>query len=264
MTGSSALCSFEHDSLQYHFFAPNFICAARVFHTDSLTHTSAWVYDGKEVREIFLSDARLESRANDHVDVVADGISIFANNKGGKIELAGSSNLKVQFDIKEATAWSDTISDVIHQPHLQATINLDGREIDALGYYKRYSWTPTPNYWGYRFIQGFSNDRRLKLWTAEATFGEEKYDYFNALLDDSRIRKADKFDSCHRQNGAVGILDGKKVQVEIEELGVWRAKLKSDVMDSAMRQRACKLTVHFGDEKLEGLAINETCYGTLA
>ena len=33
----------EHDSLQYHFFFPGLFVAARVFHTASLQHHSAWL-----------------------------------------------------------------------------------------------------------------------------------------------------------------------------------------------------------------------------
>ena len=34
-----------HDSLQYHFFFRSFFVAVRVFHTPSLLHHSAWLYD---------------------------------------------------------------------------------------------------------------------------------------------------------------------------------------------------------------------------
>lgn len=72
--------------------------------------------------------------------------------------------------------WSDTISIVIHQPDMQVEMVLDGETHHGAGYCKRYGWTPSPAHWGYRFIQGFLDDAEISIWTAEATFGTEKYD----------------------------------------------------------------------------------------
>ena len=112
----------------------------------------------------------------------------------------------------QRNVWSDTISTVVHQPHIECEIQIGGETHTGLGYCKRYAWTPAPRYWGYRFIQGFADAGALKLWTAEATFGEAKYDYFYLFLPDGSLVQADEGISCHRENAAFAKVAGQVVR----------------------------------------------------
>ena len=47
-----------HDSLQYHFFAGRHVFAARLFLTESLEHSSVWMYEDG-VEELFSSSEDL-------------------------------------------------------------------------------------------------------------------------------------------------------------------------------------------------------------
>jgi len=70
---------------------------------------------------------------------------------------------------------------VIHRPDLSAKVKLDGQQFDAVGYSKRY-FGDYPEHWGYRFIHGtFPGMGHKFLWTADATFGDSKYNYFKLV-----------------------------------------------------------------------------------
>lgn len=83
------------------------------------------------------------------------------------------------------------------------------------------------------------------------------------LMPDGEVITTPDDVSCHRQNGARVITSAGPVQIELEPLSVWDHTLVSDAMNSRMRQRACRMVVRAPNWEKQGLAINETCYGTL-
>lgn len=255
---------FDHDSIQYHAFCGNFVCAARIFSTRSLVHTSAWVYDGNSVRTVFGSTQTPVQSSAGHCDVEADGIFMRADDRTAAIRLSPENSadaIDLHFDVRSEVTWNDTISTVIHQPDMECQVVFGGATHTGKGYAKRYTWTPCPHNWGYRFIQGYAGD--INLWTAEATFGEDKYDYFKMIAPDGTVSEAERPNSCHRMNAAFATVGGDQIAVEIEEIGRWQVDLRSAAMDSLLRQRMCHLQVTRNGEVHTGYAINETCYGTL-
>ena len=119
-------------------------------------------------------------------------------------------------------------------------------------------------HWGYRFLHTTPHDHSFALWSADATFGHNKYAYFHIVDACGRHRSAALKDSAHRDDVIYGVVDGSEYMVTLEELGVWETLLCSDQMDSQMRQRFCKTTIHHDGHSHTGYGINETCFGTLA
>lgn len=266
MSQQIAFGGFDHDSLQYHFFCGETVGGCRLFHTGSLQHASLWIFDGKAYRELHSSNGGYDESAPDRLMVRQDGLS-FAS-KGEEVEIAfdsGGADTAATIRMKPIRefAWSDTISTVIHQPLMEVELTLDGRSTQGVGYCKRYTWTPAPQHWGYRFIQGFVDDGQISIWTAEATFGLGKYDYFRIMMPDGDILTTPDDVSCHRKNSAYGLTSEGPVQIALEPLSTWDVLLSSETMNSRMQQRACRMTVRSYAWEKHGFAINETCYGTL-
>lgn len=253
---------FDHDSLQYHVFCGPIVGAARLFRTASLEHASLWLWRDGRLEEIAASRGPFETGGGVGLSLGADGLAFREDPDGIRIE-AGDGALRIRLAPRRELRWSDTISEVVHQPDLDVTLLIDGAEHRGIGYCKRYSWTPAPRHWGYRFVQGYAGAPPTAFWTAEATFGLGKYDYFKALGPDGALREAAPAESCHRQDAAHARLGGEPVALELEELAVWEAPLVSGAMDSLLRQRVCRLTARIGGVAHDGFAINETCYGTL-
>lgn len=260
------LGGLDHDSLQYHFFCPGLMGGCRLFRTNSLEHASLWLADGDGTREIVSSAGPLLTADREWLDVSTDAIS-FRDDDGVIVITFGDSadgpENTIRMRRKTELRWGDTISEVLHLPDMSVEIDLDGSTHTGLGYCKSYGWMPAPRHWGYRFVQGFASDGSLAVWTAEATFGTGKYDYFCLLRSDGTLIRAHPDKSGHRNDSVFAITDEGPCSLALEELGVWETQLQSPGMDSLMRQRACRLTLAMGDVEITGQAINETCYGTL-
>ena len=258
---------YEHDSLQYHFFSDNIVFSLRLFHTKTLDHASAWLYDGKKLTEVYRSNSQLKQTPGDSINFDSNGMKISTNQNTTSISIIDGiidgTVLKLSLNIQKELKWPDTISTVIHHPNLAGSLSINGETHNGVGYCKRYSWTPAPHFWGYRFIQGSCNNGTLNIWTAEATFGTTKYDYFKFINQDGEIFEASPSMSCHRQDGAYAFIGNDQVSATLLELDEWSTSLCSTGMDSLLRQRCCKLTLKIGLKTFNGMAINETCYGTL-
>ena len=70
---------YEHDSLQYHFFSDNIVFSLRLFHTKTLDHASAWLYDGKKLTEVYRSNSQLKQTPGDSINFDSNGIKISTN-----------------------------------------------------------------------------------------------------------------------------------------------------------------------------------------
>ena len=112
-------------------------------------------------------------------------------------------------------------------------------------------------------IHGVSDDGSTKLWTADAGWGDSKYDYFKLLHGDGRLEESATTDSYHQRDAAYAFIDGRRIGVHIEELGSWQTSLLSPRMDSLYGQRYCRLRVEDGDQSFSGRALKEFWVGTV-
>ncbi len=262
-TPQSPFGGFDHDSLQYHFFCGDIVGACRLFRTNTLDHASVWVFKNGDLRQIATSDRIL---ARDPKGLDADAGAVSFREADGRIlveAVDGASRFRVDLRPRREIAWGDTIDRVVHQPDIAVALELDDARFDGVGYCKRYSWTPAPRHWGYRFVQGFADGGETSIWTAEATFGLNKYDYFRILTADGSLIDAVAESSRHRQNAVFAETERGPFELTLEELAAWDAPLRSERMDSLLRQRVCRFEARHAGRALSGFAINETCYGTL-
>jgi len=255
--------NFDHDSLQFHFFCDKLIGACRIFYTNSLCHSSIWIYNNNEMKEIFSSSNPINSSNSKILDINVDNLTIKEiENKIFKIELINP-GISISLQSVNLESWNDTRSKVIHLPNMKAEIKYKNKTYSGTGYSKRYSWKPSPIHWGYRFIQGFNKNDQSSIWTADATFGLNKYDYFKILKPDGELINTFDDISFHRQNYMRAKTTHGNFKIELEEIGLWKVNLKSSKMDSLLQQRLCKFQAKLKNKKMFGFAINETCYGTL-
>jgi hypothetical protein len=255
----------SHDSLQYHFFCEDKLFAARIFRTDTLEHHSAWVFDGT-ARAILASEARIIQSGASYLDVSAKTLQMRSDDAKGRLVVKATDeadSFEVDFTLGKTFSWSDTLNVVIHQPTLECVGRFKGREYSGRGYCKRYNWQEPPHYWGYRFLQGFVDGGSTAIWTADAVFGENKYDYFKVLAANGNLLEIDSNSCAHKQNSMFGYVDGIRHQAEFEELGVWNQILKSKGMDSHLQQRYGRVRYFDGKTYRQGIAMTEYCFGTL-
>lgn len=250
----------DHDSLQYHFRCGGLIGAARLFRTPTLQHASAWIWEAGTLTRLHDGQGPLGQSRDAALDVTDGAMAMRDGAEGVAIRLGGG--IAIGLVPRRSWRWDDTISTVLHQPDMACTLTLGDRSLSGVGYCKRYAWTPAPRHWGYRFVQGWCDDGAA-LWTAEATFGTRKYDYFRLLEPGGALLEGGPEASRHRQDGVVCDVAGGVARVALEELAVWEAPLRSPGMDSLLRQRVCRLRIALPTGEREGLAINETCFGTL-
>ena len=255
----------SHDSIQYHFFCDDKLFAVRIFRTDSLEHHSAWVFDDG-ARTVLSSDAPIRQADREYLDVAAETMRIEADDTSGRITVHGAvadDAFAVEFKPGRTLRWSDTLEHVMHQPDIACVVSYRGRRLAGVGYSKRYAWAEPPRYWGYRFLQGFLGDRTTSIWTADAVFGLNKYDYFKVLSADGSLFEAPNDRTAHKQNTMFAYANGVRHEARFEELASWDQILKSERMDSHLRQRYGRVRYFDGKAEREGVAITEYCFGTL-
>ena len=250
-----------HDSLQYHAFCDDKVFAVRVFWTGSLWHSSAWVYNGK-VEELLNSAEPLTQSDAKHTDLHGPGFDLVAPDEAVSIRVGSELSLTL---VPNHTMYGPSpIGPGLHHPDMSATVTYLGNTLQGLAYCKRYDFQGDPiRYWGYRFVHGTLMDYRWSLWTADATFGFAKHAYFRTIDTEGVVREADTRESCHRDDHCYGVIEGSQHDVELEELGVWDTLMRSSEMDTQMRQRFCRMTVHHDGRSESGYAIHELCSGTL-
>jgi hypothetical protein len=253
-----------HDGVQYHFFCGDKFFSVRVVETRSLRHHSAWLFDGG-TREIVNSSEPLDRSGEDHLDLRGARFEVAADEAGGSVRVRSEGArpvFEVTFTSPVTFKWPFPKGAATHQPLLQSQVTYDGRTYSGLGYCKRYWYDEDIGYWGWRFIQGEADQRRYMLWTADATFGHWKYDYFKIARPDGRLAAAGPLESFHRDDAAYGVIAGTRYEVRIEEIGVWETVLRSSLMETKLRQRFCRMTVTHDGTVDTGLALNETGFGT--
>jgi hypothetical protein len=259
----------SHDSIQYHFFCEDKLFAMRIFRSDSLEQTSAWIFDGT-AKAVLASDSKITQSDAGHLDVSSQEMTLAAGEDAGRITIVSEKaegSFEVEFTLGKTLNWGynaqDVGEDVFHQPDLACVVTYRGKKMVGRGYCKRYYWQNPPRYWGYRFLQGFIDDRKTSIWTADAMFGTSKYEYFKLLGQDGTLLELPTDTCAHKQNLMFGYLDGVRHEAIFEELGAWNQTLKSSSMDSHMQQRYGKVTYFDGNNVRTGVAITEYCFGTL-
>jgi len=174
---------------------------------------------------------------------------------------------------------------VIHRPDMHASVEWAGRTRHGYGYSKRY-YGDYPRHWGYRFIHGVGvlappsgsdiidaptpgAQPTTAVWTADATFGDHKYNYYKLIPDvvaGTPLVESETQDTWQIGEAGYALVDGIRHNVAIEPLCSWSTVItdESRSSDSKMENRLCKMVITRGDEPpVYGLAYNERCYGTV-
>ena len=108
-------------------------------------------------------------------------------------------------------------------------------------------------------------------WTADATFGDDKYNYFkllappnhtSGLLDESLME-----DTYQQQDAAYAVIGGARTTARLREIATWHTILGGGgggAMEMKYENRLCALTLQVeGQPPTHGLAYNERCFGCL-
>jgi hypothetical protein len=261
-----------HDMLQYHLFFPEgFFVHCRVFLTPSLEHSVVWTCDAKgEVKEVFKQNVALIPGKDDFMVLDAADLHIHDGPQGGQISVP-SAKLEINFESERDFKWlpgGQSVDDnaVIHRPQLKVKMKLNGVETSGEGYSKRYFGEYGPH-WGYRFIQSSGLAPPFSaLWTADATFGFSKYNYFKLLKRDGELIQAKAEDTYQQDCDGYAYIDQQKYHAHIDVIGEWVHDYVSagNATNSRMQLRYCKLTLCLpSGEMVSGYALNERCFGTL-
>lgn len=262
-----------HDSLQYHFFFPGLFVAGRVFHTKTLQQHSAWMYDVSTgtVSELFAPsyDVMQQKAGEQSLHLESDHLRIV--DAPGRGEFAAkASDLNISFEQISDFTWlpsGQTEDLVIHRPDIRCKLTYGGKVLEGTGYSKRY-YGLYPRFWGYRFIHGSvaaAGGQPSFLWTADAAFGDHKYNYFKLLQPSGGLVSADMKDTWQQDTAAFGLINGVRHEVHLRPLCTWETVIggPGQTMESKMQNRYCELELMVDGKASRGFAYNERCYGTL-
>ena len=294
-----------HDSLQYHFFLSGLFLAIRVFHTSSLQSVTAWAYDYAEPEsgaiELVNSYAPLAPQPGSGLNLANDELAIVDDaTDGGSIRIAPTSTAATALLARAGVpvgpsgrpelvlaieqqghvySWvpvgaSDDL--VIHRPQMRARLDgWRGAAPTGYGYSKRYHGIYA-RYNQWRFIHGVADTQGLDapppaiVWTADATFGDKKYNYFKLLSGaahkSGEIIEASKSETYNQEDAGYATIDGKRYEAHVHEIASWHTIIGGGAgqMEAKYENRLCELTLMTGDEQFTtGVAYNERYLGTL-
>lgn len=258
----------SHDSLQYHFFCPKLFFSIRFFRSASVEHHSAWLYDGA-MSELVNTAEPVKQSGESHLDLASAAIELSTSRGQGSLRVkssGGGAVLEAKFSTRDSFSWADPFGSAeeksIYQPNLEGSIRYRDAVYKGIGFAKRY-WGEYPRHWGYRWLQAVTADHGVTLWSADATFGLTKYDYFYVLPRDGELAAAEPTDSYHKISGVYGTIGKTRYRAALKEIASWETRLVSNAMDSVMRQRYCALTLTRNRKKEKGVAFTEWCVGTV-
>lgn len=249
---------------QYHFFLEDgSLLALRHFKTETFEHYSAWWSDTQGNSQELINTS--EQRASE------PHISIKKDNQTGTICLP-EANLEIQFEVVTQFTWGvpgeDNQRTVIHQPQLRCTVHTDNGTQKAEGYCKIYEGN-YPRFWGYHFIYAFFPDYGI-IWSADATFGEEKYNYFK-LLNRNPTEKQILLhgeESYHRKNSAHACIQNQTYHLNFDKpFAVWSSILRNQTsrMESNLSLEYKEAILTIDDQEVsKGVCLKESCFGTIA
>ena len=147
--------------------------------------------------------------------------------------------------------------DGMHQPLLRGEVTYQGKTYSGPGYCKRAWFDKDSECYAWRFIEGAFDDGNAMVWTADAFFGLNSYDYFKIAQADGTILVADNEHTHHRDNIGYGSIDGRPFEAEVEEIGQWQTRLLGGTFEALLRQRYSRLTVRYDGEEHKGYALHE-------
>jgi hypothetical protein len=255
-----------HEGVQYELFCGEIFFSVRVIETASMQFHGIWTYESGSTRELMSSYEKLARAATPHLDLLGKELRIEAKPAGGSISAnTREGPFEAKFTSPISASWGIPPQDVvIHQPLLKVNIEFGGKTYDGIGYCKRYWYGKDIDYWSWRFISGpvQRNGETAYLWTAEAMFELQKYDYFKLATPDGKIQAAAKSDSHHRETEAWGLLNGVECYASVRSLGTWEWITRKNNTDTKIIQSFCELTFVEGDKIHKGHALQEIGAGT--
>jgi hypothetical protein len=269
----------SHDSWQFHFYSAEIdrFFSVRMWASTSVNQAWAWTVksDGTEKEALAYLEKCEFSHPNssstaakqDTIEFVFEELSNESHGGILTVSKPGSDLIKIDFAPRSTFFWAvpSRPEGVFHFPNLTASITYGGRTVKAFGYCKRY-WGDYDGAWGYRFIQGCATDETKCFWTADATFGDDKYNYFKVLnAETGELVQAEKTDTYHNfKRGFWRPLEGPKMEVELKESATMEFMLTSSKQHSKLVERFGKVQLlKDGEIVFEGYGFNEVCFGTV-
>jgi hypothetical protein len=277
----------SHDSWQFHFFSRklNRFFSIRYWASNSVRQAWAWTAnatssetsDCEQSMIAHIDDCEFIQTSENCTKAIGPvtGLS-FTFEETSNISHSGILSVKqngldilsIRFLPKSTQFWQvpGQTEGVFHFPYLSADLTFEGKTEHAFGYCKRY-WGNYDGPWGYQFIQGIAESESASVWTADATFGDDEYNYFKIFncADDS-IQAAERIDTYHNNQRAFWRpLEGPKMEARLTECAKHEFHLKSNNMFSKLVERFGKVEL-FRDGELvfTGHGFNEICFGTVA
>lgn len=256
-----------NDSLQYHFFADNRLFSIRMAYRGGHWTHAAWIYDGS-AREIAKSPNLWVQSDSPYLDIQSD-IAEVRDEDGEIVVIVHATSSEDSFEARvrplNTLTWMDTLSEsneeVLHLPDLTGTLKFRGKTYDTKGYCKHVMWHTGPRYTGYRFLHGFVDDGELAIWSADAVFAYQKYDYFKMAKPDGTIIAADYEQSSHKQNTVYARIGERAIKVDFEELGMWELPIVNSSSDMVIMQRYGNIRYTEGSVVKTGFALTEYGFG---
>ena len=139
----------------------------------------------------------------------------------------------------------------------------------AIGYCKIYQGN-YPKFWGYHFVHAFFPDYGI-VWSADATFGEEKYNYFKLLKTSQEGEQTflQGENSYHRKTSAHCSIENQTYHLNFgsETWGSWSGikRHKTSTMESNLRLKYKPAILEIDNQEVsKGVCIKESCFGTIA
>lgn len=273
----------SHDSWQFHFYSDVLkrFFSIRYWASNSVRQAWAWTVDHQGAKQECLA-------YSDAAEFVFDGqnttyaksssfefgfTELSSTTHEGKLSLRSIDGVEIlHIDFNPGTTYFWHVpgqnDGVFHFPDIMATITFEGQTVSAVGYCKRY-WGDYDGPWGYQFIQGSSEDKSKFFWTADATFGDDEYNYFKVHDGASKrlIAEANKLDTWHNNQRAFWRpADSSGMEVELTPIGKMEFHLKSDSQYSKLVERFGPVQLRNRDDGsiiFNGFGFNEICFGTV-
>ncbi len=267
-TGYSSQPQFfnVHEGLQYELFCGDVFFSVRIVETKSMQFQGIWMYENGKTRELMSNYDKLARAGTPHIDLSSKDLHVVTSDAGGTISAkTKEGSFEVKFTSPVTASWGIPPEDVaIHQPLLKISVTFNGKKYDGVGYCKRYWYSTDLEYWSWRFISGpvQYKGETAYLWTAEAMFDLQKYDYFKLATSDGKIQAAAKPDSRHREMEAWGVLNGVECHASVRHLGTFEWVMRKNNSDSKIIQSFCELTYVEGGKTYKGHALHEIGAGT--
>ena len=255
-----------NETCQYNFFCDDKFFCVRQMELRDFVHQSAWVYD-HGVHEILNNADPIECIGDDHLNTRTPRFLLESDDEKGSVaalDKSGNAVLEMRWTIPISSSWRIPGDGAgLHQPLLQGEVSYGGKTYAGPGYCKRAFHERDVESYSWRFIEGVYDDGKAMVWTADAFFGFNSYDYFKVALADGTILVADNEHTHHRDNIGYGSIDGHAYEAQVQSIGQWDTRLLGIRLDALLSQRLCKLTVRVNGKEHQGYALHEVGGGMM-